>query len=113
VLFANFATVVVALLVSGREIDYGPIDFVKRIWRPVVAASLMVVAVYFLGVQLGPAMTIGRVGLHLAVLVCAGALSYLATLTLLCLVCRATDGAERLTLDLILRLARRLARRGS
>ena len=108
VLAANAVTVLASLIVSKQATDYGPLDFVKRVWRPVVASALMYGCILLVDAWLPPTWP---VALRLAVDVAAGAASYLLLLFLLCVICRAHDGAERMTLDLIAKLWARLRRK--
>jgi hypothetical protein len=96
-------------MISLRVTQYGPWQFLLRIWRPVLASVLMYGAIVALSAQLPPEWP---TALKLAAEVSCGAATYLALLFLLCVLSRAHDGAEMLTLDLIARLWRRLRPQG-
>jgi Na+-driven multidrug efflux pump len=108
VLVANLVTVLASLIVSLRATDYGPLQFMLRIWRPVVASTLMYGAIVFVSHRLSAEAPIV---LRLAIEVLVGAVVYLAALATLVMASRAHDSAERLTLELVGRLWRHLRRR--
>ena len=109
VLVANLVTVFVALLISLRATQYGPVQFILRIWRPVLASALMYGGISALSDHLPVTWP---TALRLAAEVGFGSVAYLLSLLLLCLLSRARDGSEMLTLNLIRRLWRRLRRKG-
>ena len=110
VLAANTVTTFVSLLFARRAMSYGPIDFLKRVWRPLLAASLMYLAIGWVAGELlasgNPLPAVARQAIQIAV----GATSYLVLLLILALLFRDPDGAERLTLKLIRNLLQRRRR---
>jgi lipopolysaccharide exporter len=108
VLAANLVTVGASLIVSLRATDYGPLQFMLRIWRPVAASTLMYGAIVFVSHRLAPDT---HVALTLAIEVATGTVVYLVALAGLFLASRAHDSAEQLTLELMGRLWRHLRRR--
>ncbi len=108
VLTANTVTVLASLVVSLRATDYGPRQFVLRVWRPVAASALMYGAILFVGRELPETWPIVA---RLAVEVVAGGAAYLVALALLFGITRDRDAAERLTINLIGRLWRHLRKK--
>lgn len=110
VLAANSVTVLVSLFFSRAAMNYGPIDFALRIWRPVLAATLMYFVIGALAAQLAPPAGSLPAVARLAIQVVTGAATYLVLLFLLAALFRDPDGAERLTLKLIRDLLQRRRR---
>ena len=76
------------LFAIGREIDISPAEYLKALWRPVLAAGIMSIALYFLNAFLGPG------ALRLFIDILAGAISFPATLLLAWQISRRPVGPE-------------------
>jgi O-antigen/teichoic acid export membrane protein len=105
VLVANAVTVFASLIVSRRATQYGPLDFARRIGRPVVACIGMYAVILWVGSALPVAWPIA---IRLAVEVVAGGAAYLILLGALFALSRDPDAAERLAFRLLGQLVGRL-----
>ncbi|MEO2047113.1 MAG: lipopolysaccharide biosynthesis protein [Pirellulales bacterium] len=90
-----------------RELNVGIKEIVSRVWRPVVAVTLMVLAVSLVAQTLPISDQSIRALMQLIVLSSIGATIYVSVVLLLWFVCRKPDGAERRLLDLIFGWVRR------
>jgi len=107
VLVGNLVTVAVALLYSVTAFEYGPLRFLGRIWRPVLAAIAMHGLVVAAGGPSAGWAADTPDALRLVTMVAVGAVSYPLLLLGLWALCGFPDDAERTTLDLLRRLLQR------
>jgi O-antigen/teichoic acid export membrane protein len=76
VLVGNIVTVFASLIYSRWALDYGPLKFCYRIWRPIAAAIVMHLAITWLSSRLGdPQLAIADL-VRLPLLVSAGVVIY-------------------------------------
>jgi hypothetical protein len=107
VLVGNVAVTLAALVFSVTAFDYGPLRFLARIWRPVLAAGFMYGVVLLAGGTAAGWPAGAPDILRLLVMVAVGGVVYPAVLLGLWALCGFPPGAERLTLDLLRRLLQR------
>jgi lipopolysaccharide exporter len=108
VLVGNIAVTAAALVFSVTAFDYGPLRFLARIWRPLLAAGFMYAVVFLTGGWVTDWLRGVPEILDLFIMVAVGAVVYPPALLGLWFLCGRPDGAERLTMRLVRQL---LARR--
>jgi O-antigen/teichoic acid export membrane protein len=107
----NVVTVFVALLLAKRAFGFGPFDFVLCVWRPLLAAVVMALAVRLTQTVLAGALALPTPWLLLPPMIAAGAIAYLSMLWLLWALSGRAEGGETRAARLLNALWRRLGRR--
>lgn len=108
VLIANAVTASTALFFAKRVMDYGHVRFARRVWRPLLAGTLMCVSMLVADHYLAASTISDHLVLRLVLLLALGAAAYPSVLFLLWMASGFPQGAERRTLELLQRLLLRL-----
>jgi O-antigen/teichoic acid export membrane protein len=113
VLVGNTITAVVALWFARRAMAYGYTRFLRTVWRPVLAATIMAVAVVFTGQAITPYTIAANPWAKLIVMCAVGAVIYPSLLTAFWAASGFPHGGERRALNLLGKLVAKLRRKPS
>jgi O-antigen/teichoic acid export membrane protein len=109
-LIGNAITVLAALLFAKRAFDFGVVDFLRCVWRPVTAGAVMVIAVRSVMLGLTSLEPQPHAVLTLAAMVAVGAIVYPGALLAFWTLCGKPEGGETRMLRLVSHLLRRFTR---
>lgn len=115
--FAYLITATIMIPVSVgvvlRMLRIGVLQFLARVWRPLVAAAVMFVTVRQYVASMGIDVNIGAAVAvtHLAIAVAIGVFVYIGTVTVLWIVCQMPASAEQVVLSKFARFTTRLLSR--
>ena len=113
VLVANIVTVSTALFIAKGAIGYGPLDFLRCVWRPLLVAALMYAAISAVDAWAPTSGYLQHPAIRLALLVATGTVLYPPTLYALWALCGFPEGGERRMLTLLGKLAARFSRKAA
>jgi O-antigen/teichoic acid export membrane protein len=113
VLVGNTVTAVVALSFARQAMNYGFRDFARTVWRPVLAASLMALAVAFTGKWLAQHTAVDNHWAKLAAMFTVGGVLYPTLLAGCWAASGFPVGGERRALGLLAKLIVKLRRKTS
>ncbi len=105
-LAATMISVSVECLMISRALGLPRLAYLKGLWRPLIAATTMAIAVALLAAELAAGALAARPLLQLAATIPAGVLTYASILTMLWLLAGKPRGAESLLLERILEISR-------
>lgn len=111
VLVGNTITAVVALWFARRAMDYGYRDFLRAVWRPVLAAALMALAVAWVGQYVTEQAILIKPWAKLGAMCAVGAVVYPSLLAAFWAASGFPYGGERRALNLFGKLLAKLSRK--